>query len=378
MKVLFLNFWASRPGGAEFSLVDIIREMSINHQTRLITSESGFLTEKAMSFGCICSILKCPSGLSHFNRHSLFFNCIFHIDTLFKFFLYCNSIRKNIRSDHPDIIHANVPKSHIILFFLIFTGFRGKSVFHIREIFKRNSTVYMLYSLLFRFVNASGIAISQAVLDSLPRIMKRKMHVIYNGIYLPENISLKGSLSQPPKFLYLGRVVPWKGCELLIDGYNLIVKKYPDISGHLSIVGGTFYWDISYRAFLQNKIQALCLSRKISLHDHMNNTEPLFSKHSVLCVPSDSEPFGRVAAEAMAFGLPVIGFHSGGLSEVVSHNQTGLLAHDRTANSISTLMEYFILHPEEINRMGLMARERCKLLFDATRQIPAIINFIIS
>jgi glycosyltransferase involved in cell wall biosynthesis len=207
--------------------------------------------------------------------------------------------------------------------------------------------------------------------------MRTKMYLIYNGISIPKSISLKENNDQSPQFLYLGRVVPWKGCELLIEAYNLIVKKHPDISGHLSIVGGTFYWDSSYRELLQNKIQSLCLSNKISLQNHTNNTEQHFSKHSILCVPSDSEPFGRVAAEAMAFGLPVIGFNSGGLSEVVSHNQTGLLSQDRTADSLSKLMEYFIMYPNEINRMGLMARERCKLLFDATRQIPAIVNFIL-
>jgi glycosyltransferase involved in cell wall biosynthesis len=42
-------------------------------------------------------------------------------------------------------------------------------------------------------------------------------------------------------------------------------------------------------------------------------------------LPSENEPFGRVVVEAMACGVPVIATRSGGVPEIVRHQQDGLL-----------------------------------------------------
>jgi glycosyltransferase involved in cell wall biosynthesis len=378
MKILFLNFWASKPGGAEISLVDLISEVSRKHQTRLITSESGYLTENAAFSGCKCSIIRCNMDLTPFQRNHLFLHCLSHVAILFKFIKYCFAVKQEVFSDMPDIIHANVPKSHMILHFLLAAGFKGKAVFHIREIFNRHSTVSILYSLLFRFHPAPVIAISHAVFYSLPRPMKKTSTVIYNGVEIPVSVPSRNFTHKEPAFLYLGRVVPWKGCDLLIEAFNLLVKKYSEKSGTLSIIGGSFYWNRSYRESLQDKIRLLGLEKNIALLEHSDNPGILFNQHSVLCVPSDREPFGRVAAEAMAWGLPVIGFNFGGLSEVVKHSETGLLGQERTAEVLCSLMEYSIVHPDELARMGAKGRERCKQFFDKNKQIPQIARAIIN
>jgi glycosyltransferase involved in cell wall biosynthesis len=378
MKILFLNFWASKPGGAEHSLIDIIRYASRSHKVQLITSETGFLTEKATLAGCDCFIVPFNKNLTSFNRQQLIMSAFLHIGTLLAFMRYCFKVRKKVIAEKPDIIHANVPKSHVLLHILITAGFKGKAIFHLREIFKKNAPVYFLYYILFLINKASVIAISQAVLNSLPNPMKRSAVVIYNGITVPESIPEIRATDHPPAFLYIGRVVPWKGCDLLIDAYNMLFLKYPDQTGHLSIVGGTYYWDNSYRQRLKVRIHKLKLEKHIFLCDHTYDIAAQFLQHSILCVPSDNEPFGRVAAEAMAFGLPVIGFHSGGLPEIVKDKETGLLSKERTAESLSELMAHFIQHPEDITKMGALARMQCQALFDIKKQGPAIVNAIVN
>jgi len=44
----------------------------------------------------------------------------------------------------------------------------------------------------------------------------------------------------------------------------------------------------------------------------------------VLVAPSVYEPFGIVALEGMATGVPVVASKVGGLSEVIEHDRTGL------------------------------------------------------
>jgi glycosyltransferase involved in cell wall biosynthesis len=55
----------------------------------------------------------------------------------------------------------------------------------------------------------------------------------------------------------------------------------------------------------------------------------------VLVVPSIYEPFGIVALEGMATGVPVVASKVGGLSEVIDHDQTGLFVYPRDPESIA-------------------------------------------
>ena len=51
----------------------------------------------------------------------------------------------------------------------------------------------------------------------------------------------------------------------------------------------------------------------------------LLSSCTVFCCPSVYEPFGLVNVEAMACGVPVVASDTGGIPEVVEHEETGLL-----------------------------------------------------
>jgi glycosyltransferase involved in cell wall biosynthesis len=55
----------------------------------------------------------------------------------------------------------------------------------------------------------------------------------------------------------------------------------------------------------------------------------------VLVVPSIYEPFGIVALEGMAAGVPVVASQVGGLAEVVEHDKTGIFVYARTPQSIA-------------------------------------------
>ena len=78
------------------------------------------------------------------------------------------------------------------------------------------------------------------------------------------------------------------------------------------------------------------------------------------------EPFGIVMAEAMACGVPVLGFPRGAVSEVVEHGLTGFLADDVNglANAVGRL--------NEINRAS--CRARVERLFSHTSVVEAYLS----
>jgi glycosyltransferase involved in cell wall biosynthesis len=66
---------------------------------------------------------------------------------------------------------------------------------------------------------------------------------------------------------------------------------------------------------------------------------------------SVSEAMGRVTAEAMAACRPVIGHDRGGTSELIRHEQTGLL-YSGGDEALAASMRRFLEQPDRVRRMG--------------------------
>ncbi len=124
---------------------------------------------------------------------------------------------------------------------------------------------------------------------------------------------------------FLGRLFETKGVELLIDA----VRRTD--SAHLYVAGK------GSPAYMQQ------LRRQASARATFLGLVPpqtLFEKIDVLVVPSLwHEPFGRVAVEAMAWGIPVIASKRGGLPEIVQTGLNGWLFEPNETDSLSRLLQ---------------------------------------
>ena len=107
-----------------------------------------------------------------------------------------------------------------------------------------------------------------------------------------------------------------------------------------------------------------------------NDPESVFLSHDIFCNASLNEPFGRVIAEAQGCGLPVVAFNTGGIPEIVEHNESGILVSDRNLKSFTDAISRFIEKPELIEKMGLKGREKVECFFNRNKQMPTIINYL--
>jgi glycosyltransferase involved in cell wall biosynthesis len=90
----------------------------------------------------------------------------------------------------------------------------------------------------------------------------------------------------------------------------------------------------------------------------------------VVVVPSiEPEPFGLVAAEAMAAGVPVIASRIGALPEIVDDDRTGLLVDPGDAGSLLAAMRGLNASPFRREEMGQRARKRFERRFRVDRYI---------
>ena len=77
----------------------------------------------------------------------------------------------------------------------------------------------------------------------------------------------------------------------------------------------------------------------------------------VLVVPSIYEPFGIVALEGMATGVPVVASQVGGLAEVIEHDRTGIFVYSRNPESIAWGVDRVLSNPEHARWLTQNARE---------------------
>ena len=77
----------------------------------------------------------------------------------------------------------------------------------------------------------------------------------------------------------------------------------------------------------------------------------------VLVIPSIYEPFGIVALEGMAAGVPVVASKVGGLAEVVEHDRTGILVYSRNPESVAWGVDRILSDPGHARWLTENARE---------------------
>jgi len=137
----------------------------------------------------------------------------------------------------------------------------------------------------------------------------------------------------------VGRLVERKGVDDLIRS----LQKLPNV--RLIIAGGSTRSGDSDARRLQTVAECLEVSDRIDLIgplDHEDVPQLLRSADVVACVPW-YEPFGMVALEAMACGIPVVVSAVGGLRRLVVDRETGLHVPphdpDRIASSIRMLLD---------------------------------------
>ncbi|MBD0388697.1 MAG: glycosyltransferase family 4 protein [Nostoc sp. C3-bin3] len=145
-----------------------------------------------------------------------------------------------------------------------------------------------------------------------------------NGI-VPSFLKSSLDISEPKnldkqylELLFVGRLVPYKGADMLVEAINNLQTSIKE-RVRLTIVG-----DGIEREVLEQKILAYNLQEKISITGWIPKQETLkyYSSADVFCFPSIREFGGAVVLEAMANGLPCIVIDYGGIGEYVTE-ETG-------------------------------------------------------
>ena len=175
---------------------------------------------------------------------------------------------------------------------------------------------------------------------------------------IPLGISLPSERWQPEsanEFLYVGRLIDYKGIEDLIRAISLIRQSGRQIRLNIVGKGPDYYYEENLRKLVQSKK----LGAWVKFHGWITTAEVRcwMERAACLVVPSRREAYGLVALEGMAIGVPIIASRTGGLAELVSYDCVVTFEAGNVAQLAKALMNA-LDNPSHLRSFAVRGRER--------------------
>lgn len=176
-----------------------------------------------------------------------------------------------------------------------------------------------------------------------------------------EFTSLFPSLRGKRILLYLSRIHPKKGLDLLIEAFALVSSSDPRL--HLVIAGPD---QVGWQRELEQRICILGLDKHVTWTGMLTGDVKWGALHSaeLLCLPSHQENFGVVVAEALACGLPVAIAEPVNISTEVAAAGAGMVHADTVAGTTEALRRWLVLGESEKEQMKQRAVQLFAERFD--------------
>lgn len=126
------------------------------------------------------------------------------------------------------------------------------------------------------------------------------------------------------KIICVGNLENRKNQKFLVHAFEKIMGEYPD--WHVELWGD---YNSIYGRSLKQYIEKNHLDSQIHVMGKTNKIEEVDAASDIFAIPSHSEGFPLGLAEAMAAGLPALGFTScGGVNSLIIDGKTGFLTED--------------------------------------------------
>lgn len=381
MKVVFLSATGVL-GGAERVLLMVLgalRQAQPETELHLIAAADGPLLERAQALGAHVTLLPLPARLQKAGDSGL------HQPGRVRRFLqlagqalgsgpgvirYVRRLRRVLRELHPDVVHANGFKMHVLGALAKPRG--SKLVWHLHDFCTPRPVMARALRWLAARADAA-IAISQAVADDARRLVGRlPLEVIPNAIDLEHFAPgigdgaaldrLSGLPVTPPGAVRIGLVATyarWKGHEVFLKAAAQLMHE--GVAARCYVIGGPIYQTPGSQYTLDElrRLAAeLGVAEQVGFIGFQEDTVPIYrSLDIVVHASTQPEPFGLTIAEAMACGRPVVVARAGGAAELFADGAEAVGIMPGDANALTTALRILADSQAARERLGRAARQ---------------------
>ncbi|MFC1887841.1 glycosyltransferase family 4 protein [Candidatus Cloacimonadota bacterium] len=195
------------------------------------------------------------------------------------------------------------------------------------------------------------------------------------GIEINEQIRRKYGLTNERVILYAGRIIPEKGVLDIVAAFNEICTKTDKIK--LFIAGSRAFKnsrDNNYVRSVKNSANSNVIFTGFIPHSELRN---LYSIADIFIYPSVwDEPFGKAVLEAMAARTAVVASNSGGIPEIITEPDQGIIVPKNDPDSIVKAVNYLLSSKKILEQFKDSAYKRAQNFSwrEVTKKLKIIYN----
>lgn len=355
---------AAHIGGAEVGLLTMCRELQQRNITPVVIVPPKGPLEQALQALHVKTVPLSWQNIQSGQIFVVLWNCL--------------KLRWKLRHIAIDIIHAN---SVFSLYLSVYLGLIMKKpvCIHWADFIARKGDIQLLNLAKHR---VTIFAVSRAVQTYLAGqgIAEQQLRLLHFGSAVPpapamDKTAFLSRYHIPPDHLIVGitgRIDDWKGHRYALRALAKL-KDTPIVL----VIMGDFHLTINpaLERELKELISQYSLEKKVIFTGFIKNPSDCLFHLDIVIAPSDYEPFGLVALEAMATKKPIIATAGSGFNDTIIHGETGYLIPPKDPDSLAERIRHLALQPALRQQMGQKGYERLRREFSIEKFITALTSY---
>lgn len=388
MKLVFLNP-SAQLGGAEAALYELLSALRTAHPAwslGLVVAAEGPLVERVRALGMPVTVLPFPSSLARLGDWSLGRGLTARLRMAMALAAaagpaaqYAWRLRRLVGREHPDVVHANGLKMHVLG---AWTRPRESALlWHVHDYVSRRPLAARLLRQRARDC-AAIVANSHSVAADAGRAIGPgpTVHAVLNAVDLSRfspsgpTADLDALAGLPPASAGVVRVglvatfARWKGHRTFLEALARLPQSLA-VRGY--IIGGPVYDTAGSQVSLDElraEAAALGLGSRVGFTGFVPEAaQAMRALDVVVHASTEPEPFGLVIAEGMACARAVVVSHAGGAAEITTPGVDALAYEPGDADQLAERMRLLAADAALRAQLGQAGRRTAERVFDRQR-----------
>jgi glycosyltransferase involved in cell wall biosynthesis len=146
-----------------------------------------------------------------------------------------------------------------------------------------------------------------------------------------------------------------RGAETALDGIVPVLVANDDVA--YIVLGAGHYYE-RFRSYVDRAVDEPSVRERIYVPGFLENIVDLYERADIMVYISHIDGYPNAVLEAQLAEVPIIANDAHGMSEQITHRETGYLLTDPTPKSVTDWVDHLLDRPDERARVGAAAHRR--------------------